>query len=366
MWPAMVELAHFEIATRNASSISIAYMIATCTFSPFRRDLVVILVLRLEHSELSVLTSMTASPFTSATVIYSPYHNGLHNHAVGAGPGQLRKWGLAAALQDLGITTHEVEIERVDGFKDDIGRSFELFRRTSKLVSAARSAKSFPIIISGNCGATVGVHAGLSGSEGLEDVEVGCIWFDAHDDFNIPDTVVSGYFDGMPVATMAGHCWKALRATIPGYKPLNLERFIHVGLREVNDLELERVTAAGYPVIWGSTERKVDYVQELSNLVEQHEIKPAIVHVDLDCLDASVGQVNLYPPVPGGLLENEYIDCLKLLAKSVDPVALTIASFDPLYDKDNNIVKVAKEGVLCFAGALKECGLLLALQQAES
>ena len=32
----------------------------------------------------------------------------------------------------------------------------------------------------------------------------------AHDDFNIPDTVLSGYFDGMPIAIMAGQCWKAL------------------------------------------------------------------------------------------------------------------------------------------------------------
>ena len=202
--------------------------------------------------------TMTIQPSRSVTVIFSPYHVGLHNHAVGAGPGRIRDYGLIPALEELGINIHEIKIDKVDDFQGDIGRSFELFRRTSKLVTAARNTGSFPIVVSGNCSATVGVLAGLSGSEELKTHELGCLWFDAHDDFNIPDTVLSGYFDGMPIAIMADQCWEALVKTIPGFKPLNLRRFIHCGLHDLNDLERARVVAAGYPVIWGGTERQAD------------------------------------------------------------------------------------------------------------
>ena len=61
----------------------------------------------------------------SVTVIFSPYHVGIHDHAVGTGPGRIREKGLPSKLQELGIAVHEVEIGRVDDFDGDIGRSFE-------------------------------------------------------------------------------------------------------------------------------------------------------------------------------------------------------------------------------------------------
>ena len=89
-------------------------------------------------------------------------------------------------------------------------------------------------------------------------------------------------------------------------------------------------------------------------------IDPAMIHVDLDCLDASVGQVNLYPPTEGGLSEEELIGCLKILPDMVNPVSLTVASLDPLYDKDNRIVDIATRGIKAFVRALVDRGMLLA------
>jgi arginase len=296
----------------------------------------------------------------SVTVIFSPYHVGIRDHAVGAGPGCIREKGLLFQLQELGVAVHELEIGPVDGFDGDIGRSFEVFRRTARLVTAARDAGSFPIIVSGNCGASVGVLAGVSKSRGLKEEELGCVWFDAHDDFNVPDTVLSGYFDSMGIAIMAGQCWKALSKTIPGYKPLNLKKFVHCGLRDLNDIERSRVAEAGYPVIWGNTESHVDFKAELEKELDKRSIDPAMIHVDLDCLDSTVGQVNKFEPAPGGLSEDDLIGCLKMLPAKVDAVSLTIASFDPVYDKNDKIAGIAIRGVVSFVRSLLDSGILVA------
>jgi arginase family enzyme len=51
----------------------------------------------------------------------------------------------------------------------------------------------------------------------------GCVWFDAHDDYNIPDTVLSGYLDSQALALLAGECWKGMLKTVPGHESIKLQ-----------------------------------------------------------------------------------------------------------------------------------------------
>jgi arginase len=128
---------------------------------------------------------------TSITIIFSPYHVGLRDHRVGDGPNRIRALGLIPKLQNLGVTVHMDEIPPVDDFEGEIGRSFEVLRRTSLAVSKARASNSFPFILSGNCMASVGAACGL----GIKDLNF--IYFDAHDDMDTPSTNENGYFDAM-------------------------------------------------------------------------------------------------------------------------------------------------------------------------
>ena len=88
--------------------------------------------------------------------------------------------------------------------------------------------RSFPVVLAGNCCASVGVAAGLCAAAeeaGQADKNsLRCVWFDAHDDYNISDTVVSGYFDSQGIAMMARECWKALMETVPGFRPVDTAR----------------------------------------------------------------------------------------------------------------------------------------------
>ena len=115
---------------------------------------------------------------SSITLIISPYHVGVQGDAVGAGPIHLVQQGLASTLQAFGVDVREITVKPSMNADGDIGRSFEVIRQTAKLVTEARNASSFPIVLSGNCSATVGVHAGLSRCKEFEKSDVGCVWFD--------------------------------------------------------------------------------------------------------------------------------------------------------------------------------------------
>ncbi|KAJ0114173.1 Arginase [Diaporthe amygdali] len=303
---------------------------------------------------------MPRAPLQQISLIFSPYHVGFRARGPGAGPGFLKARGLAKSLQVFGLPVHEVEIEPVDEFEGEIGRSFEVIRRTAKLVTQARQQNAFPIVLAGNCSSAVGVAAGLHASGGFEDNQLGCVWFDAHDDFNTPDTVLSGYFDSMPIAMLAGQCWKGMLETVPGHRAISLDRLVHVGMRDVNDLERTRVEKAGFDVIWGSTERHIDFKAELRTVLQRKQLRRTMVHFDVDSLDISIGRANRFA-APGGLLETDIVGCFEEISKAAEPVSLTVASFDPSYEGAQNLASVAIESIKTFIQSLVRSGVLAKL-----
>lgn len=300
---------------------------------------------------------MSPKPLTSVTIITSPYHVGLraspiHRSRVSEGPDYVKSpGGLLALLQNLDIPVREIEIPPVaDDFEGDIGRSFELLRRISVAVTAARNQSSFPIVLAGNCCTSVGVAAGLWASDDLKeagDDALGCVWFDAHDDYNVPDTVVSGYFDSQGIAIMAGECWKALVGTVPGFRPTLLRKVVHCGMRDVNELERARVQESDMGVVWGDASKKVDFAaglrKELDERFEGHDTA-SLVHVDVDVLDATLGKANEFA-CSGGLLAEDLAGCMEAISEWTIPLAFTIASFDPLCDGSDSAQKLAEVAV---------------------
>ena len=94
-------------------------------------------------------------------------------------------------------------------FLSEIGTAFELNRLLSKEVKAAVGDGMFPMVLSGNCNSCLGTIAGINSGQ------LGVVWFDAHGEFNTPETTQSGFLDGMPLAMATGRCWKTILKTIP-------------------------------------------------------------------------------------------------------------------------------------------------------
>jgi arginase family enzyme len=98
-------------------------------------------------------------------------------------------------------------------------------------VRAARDVGHFPIVLSGNCNSAVGALSGLTPARRA------IFWFDAHRDCNTPETTVTGFLDGMGLATALGLCWHQLASSVPGYEPVQPEVTFLLGARDLNEPE---------------------------------------------------------------------------------------------------------------------------------
>ena len=121
--------------------------------------------------------------------------------------------------------------------------------------------------------------------------KLGCIWFDAHDDYNTPDTVMSGYFDSQPIAMLAGECWKGIQGSVQGHEVMDIrEKLVHIGLRYVNEIERQRVLNAGFDVVCGDENGgRMEFAGRLRGFLEKRYLGPTMVHFDVDSLDISFG-----------------------------------------------------------------------------
>lgn len=292
------------------------------------------------------------------TIIFSPYHVGTRDSRVGNGPQHILDGGFVPALREMGYTVNLVEIERVDEFEGEIGRSFEILRRTSVAVHNAVSNGTFPLVLSGNCMATAAVACGLAQSS---QVEPSFLYFDAHDDLDSPDVNWNGYLDAMGLSMLCGESWKGYMRSVPGFRPHSYDgKFLYCGLRDCTDLQRQRVRDAGMDAVWGdlNADGPIDFVGQFHKRISEHKYSPSIVHLDLDCLDPSCGQVNDFPS-NGGLSAEQLKQCFEMIPEYSKPEALTICSFDPdCGDPEKNdgdkIAVIAINTALAFFRALKE------------
>ena len=264
-----------------------------------------------------------------------PYDSGQRNVRMGAGPDHLRAAGLAERLAKQG---HEVDAQTIEpasmNWRAEVQTSFELMRAVAEQVRAARVAGRFPIILSGNCLSAVGVIAGLGAGTGV-------LWIDAHGDFNTPQTTMSGFLDGMTLATATGRCWVELARSIEGFEPVPDNAVVLFGAR---DLDPGEVTAlARSAIVRLSAESTVEEIEPVLQSLAQ-TIDKFYIHLDLDALDPSVGRANGYAARGG--FSNENLQKLLALITSHLPVeALTVSSYDPSYDPDGKVCAVALQAV---------------------
>lgn len=263
-----------------------------------------------------------------------PYDSGRRDVRMGKGPGRLLGRGLEAAWSAHG---HEVETEWVEVPKSDSGdvrSSFELYDGLANRVRAAHSDKRFPFVIAGNCGVTIGALAGLA------DVRPAVVWFDAHGDFNTPETSPSGFLDGMALAVLTGRCWRTLASKVSGFEAVQETRVALVGARDLDPPEGDAL----------ATSRILRIGADLTGLDEVFpDASPVWLHLDLDVLDIAEGRANQFATT-GGLKVSQLVDAVRRLARRLSVVGAAMTAYDPAADADGRIAVAA----LLVANALAE------------
>lgn len=134
--------------------------------------------------------------------------------------------GAIDILRSQGHPVEHQQLEPTSEWRAELRTAFELQRQVAVAASDAHRRRQIPMLLSGNCNATIGLLAGLAESHR----RVGLVWFDAHGDFNTPETDPFGFLDGQALAMAVGRCWRALTRTVPGFAPLP-ERRVAPGWR---------------------------------------------------------------------------------------------------------------------------------------
>src|SRR5262245_54796881 len=94
-------------------------------------------------------------------LILVPYDSGQREWRMGRGPAHLLRHGIASNVRAAGHTVSAEFVEHDHLMPTDVGSSFALYRAVSNRVRHAVDAGELPVVLGGNCGATLGAVAGL-------------------------------------------------------------------------------------------------------------------------------------------------------------------------------------------------------------
>lgn len=260
-------------------------------------------------------------------LIEVPYDSGWRDRRMGRGPAFLVGNGGREAVRGVAGNVEECRVESDDVFPTEIGTTFRLLGGIAARVRDADRSGHFPLVLAGNCSSTVGALAGLGPSR------AGLLWFDAHGDFNTPETSGSGFLDGMGLAVAVGHCWQAVCAAIPGFAPLAEDRAALVGVRDLDPAEGERVRASQVASVNPGSIRDGGAADALEPVLDRWDgaVEGIYLHLDLDVCDPALAPVNPLQPA-GGLSPDELRQCVAAAAGRHRILGASITAYDPASD----------------------------------
>lgn len=267
-----------------------------------------------------------------------PYDSGHRSLRMGAGPEHLLSNGMETALAATGGGVRSEVLEVTSPFRAEIATAFELFGMAAERVQDAAGVGIFPLVLSGNCNATVGAVAGLAAA--FPEEEVGVVWFDGHADFNTPETTTSGFLDGMGLAIVVGHCWAGMRRALPAFRPVREENVVLVGGRGASPIEKERLRKSDATVVEERSVREFGARGALGIALDAvaGRVRRVHVHLDLDVLDPEVvGPANEFA-LEGGISAEEAEACLRAIRERFEVTSATVASYDPHFDREGRVL----------------------------
>lgn len=191
-----------------------------------------------------------------------------------------------------------------------LARARPLLESVSERLARGLGAGERTMVVAGRCANSIATLPRFAAAHpGL-----GVVWFDAHGDFNTPESTPTGYLGGMVLSAASGLWESGLGG---GLDP---RRLVVVGARDLDAAEIPLMEAHGV--------RRLPPGPDLEARVRAAVPPdgPLLVHVDWDVLDPAAFPAEY--KVPGGLLPAELRACLAALAATGRVVGLEAAEFD--------------------------------------
>ncbi len=249
-------------------------------------------------------------------LIVVPFHMGLANSAVGAGPNRLLEAGADRALAYRGRPAEVEHIRLRDAECSDLDALVDIGRQIRKAVRRAGEQEMLPVVLAGNCNSCVATLAGL------EPAETGIVWLDAHPDFHTPATSLSGHLDGMSLSMALGQCHEDLLGRIGFGHPVSEDKVCLLGYRDVEPGERERLAASA-----------------ISNQPPT-DVEAVYLHIDLDVLDPK-DSPGVNCRTPGGWTLEQACAMVRSVAAELPLAAVGLTNYRPDFDPDGKSARAA-------------------------
>ena len=178
---------------------------------------------------------------------------GAGRRGVDMGPSAIRYAGLGERLVELGIASEDrgnvyTRVRETMDPGDEKARFLTEIRETceriAEQVRSAAESGSLPLVLGGDHSVAIGTIGGLASLHGPG----GVLWFDAHADFNTPETTPSGAVHGMPLAAALGRAGVGFESNSWPLPALDPERVALIGARSIDPGERDALREAGVAV----------------------------------------------------------------------------------------------------------------------
>jgi arginase len=262
----------------------------------------------------------------SICLIEVPLMCGDGQHLASDGPPR----AAAAARELLGSRGIAVSVEsiprgeRTGPPSDAIAASLTVNRQLASIVRRAIASGQLPLIVAGSCDASLGVLAGF------QHASCGIVWVDAHGDFNTPQSSVSGFFPGMSLAILTGHCYEELWGQAGENMPVSEAATVLLGVRDLSPAaEQQRLEASAIQVVrWEDGRPQGNPLAALGVLAQR--VKVVYLHVDLDALDPHLAPGIVDDPVAGGLSLQDAEAIVRTVTRRFRIMATALTPMSPI------------------------------------
>ena len=287
------------------------------------------------------------------TIIGVPLDLGAGRRGVDMGPSAVRVADLNMFLGLLGYNVKDagdVPVSIRETLKSGSGKSKYLKEITETCLHLALMVEKtliderLPVILGGDHSVAMGTLAGVARYYHNRKQSIGLIWFDAHADFNTPETSPSGNVHGMPLAASVGtgpEELTGLGGICPKVEPQNA---VLVGVRNIDKKEKELLASSAVRVF---TMRDIDergmrsVAEEAIRIASQHTIGFA-VSWDMDFLDPAFAP-GVGTPVKGGVSYREAHLAMEMIADTNKLLSLELVEVNPVLDHMNTTANLAVE-----------------------
>ncbi|MFC6988759.1 arginase [Haloplanus sp. GCM10025708] len=288
---------------------------------------------------------------TDVRIIGAPTDYGANRRGVDMGPSAIRYADLADELERTGFDCQDggdLPAPRVEERDEEagVGRSNAKYlrevetvcRRLADEVADALAASSSPVVLGGDHSIAIGSIAGSA-----RDADVGVLWFDAHGDFNTPETTPSGNVHGMPLAAALGR-GEFASSSWARADGLAAENVAMVGLRDLDAAEKDAIRESDVTAFTMTDvdERGIASVVDDALDVVTAGTDGVHVSLDLDWLDPMEAP-GVGTPVRGGVTYREAHAALELVAETGALRSIELVEVNPVLDDHNETAELAVE-----------------------